>query len=104
MTPRTKAAQINLAWQQHTQPKLRDKLLPKLRNRLAEAQNWRCCYCGVRMEGECNAPNAPTFEHIQPLACQGKNLVENLVIACYRCNQRRGRNVTLIHLAALGKL
>lgn len=60
----------------------------RLRARLAEAQNWRCCYCGIRMDGNENEPNAPTLEHVNPIYYGGSGSVENLVVACRDCNGR----------------
>ncbi len=62
----------------------------KIKARLAEAQNWRCCYCGIRMEGFGDDLNAPTFEHVIPLRDGGSNRhSENIVIACRTCNGTR---------------
>lgn len=61
---------------------------------LAESQNWRCCYCGIRMEGVGTAWDAPTFEHIVPRAKGGADEIHNLAIACRRCNEGRGRGDT----------
>lgn len=60
-----------------------------LRHRLAEAQNWRCCYCG----GECDFLSA-TIEHVQPLAFGGRDDWFNLAMACKGCNEMRGRPIT----------
>jgi 5-methylcytosine-specific restriction endonuclease McrA len=90
----TRDEEIELAWQQHNDWRYRlganTGLTPALRERLSEAQNWRCCYCGDRMDGQKNDPNAPTFEHVVPKSQGGSNEEDNLVIACQRCNNRRG--------------
>lgn len=63
---------------------------------LAEAQNWRCCYCcsvmdifvigdALRMKG-----SHATVEHFVPRSSGGRNAIENLVAACQTCNTRRG--------------
>ncbi len=70
----------------------------KIKLRLSEAQNWRCCYCGIRMEGSGNEDNAPTFEHVVPLRDGGVNTPdENIVIACRSCNMTRGRREEFLH-------
>ena len=95
----TKEQQIELAWRFHRVDQLspispyqadlvgrRAGLGKKLKARLAEAQNWRCCYCGVRMMGTGVEPDAPTFEHVIPYEAGGTNDLDNIVIACWRCN------------------
>ena len=60
---------------------------------LAEAQNWRCCYCGLRthtLEANLLYPLSPTLEHVIPLTSGGTDHPDNLVIACHRCNTLRG--------------
>lgn len=56
----------------------------KMRNRLAEAQNWRCCYCGRRLE-----PETATLEHVIPASAGGTHCWENLAASCRPCNQSR---------------
>ena len=72
------------------------------RDRLAEAQNWRCCYCGVRTtaSGGCRA----TFEHIIPRALGGSNLVGNLAISCCSCNNKCGMRMYPEHIEVLAIL
>ncbi|MGI4941309.1 MAG: HNH endonuclease [Janthinobacterium lividum] len=90
--PSSKAEQIDAAWALHrVYPGRRkdDHRCLELRMRLAEAQNWRCCYCGCRMTEE-RGPAQATFEHIVPRHRGGLDRVENLVIACNDCNSARG--------------
>ena len=59
---------------------------------LAEAQNWRCAYCGIRCDGD-NAK--PTRDHIVPKSILARefftmNHWENEVMACALCNNSRG--------------
>lgn len=69
-----------------------------LRNKLAERQNWRCCYCGCSMQiTQGRKPNLATFEHVVPLSYGGPNVEDNMVIACYLCNTRRGNNFYDVH-------
>jgi len=86
--------EIDAAWRLHrgaARPEYgQSDLHPHVRDRLAEAQNWRCCYCGVRMGGGTYEPTAATFEHVVPRSRGGTNLVTNLVVACRRCNGERG--------------
>jgi 5-methylcytosine-specific restriction endonuclease McrA len=59
---------------------------------LAEAQNWRCCYCGLRthtLEVRVGSPTSSTLEHVIPLISGGEDHPDNLVMACYRCNTLR---------------
>jgi len=62
----------------------------KIREKLSERQNHRCCYCGVRMQEIINHDTAPSLDHIQPRIYGGRFLQDNLVVACRRCNQTRG--------------
>jgi 5-methylcytosine-specific restriction endonuclease McrA len=96
----TKEQQIDLAWAQHLGTTWRSKagLTDELRRRLCEQQNWRCCYCGIRMEGTGSANDAPSFEHIMPLSKGGSHELVNLVIACRKCNIERGSEILDVHL------
>ena len=85
----TREQQIELAWAQHLA--WRWPLTAAVRDQLAEQQNWRCCYCGVRMDGLRGFdPTAPTFEHIVPRSKGGLDVIDNVVIACRRCNVETG--------------
>jgi 5-methylcytosine-specific restriction endonuclease McrA len=61
-----------------------------LRTRLSEAQNHRCCWCGVRFLDTVGHPFAPSLEHVTPLSEGGADSPENLAVACRRCNTKRG--------------
>ena len=61
-----------------------------LRNRLAESQNWRCCYCGVRLSTEADHKFTCTVEHLTRQAEGGKWMYDNCVAACATCNSSRG--------------
>jgi 5-methylcytosine-specific restriction endonuclease McrA len=63
---------------------------PWLRDRLSEAQNHRCCWCGKRMDKTGPFDDRPTFEHVIPLSRGGEDTPSNLAIACMRCNNDRG--------------
>lgn len=61
-----------------------------VRTRLAEAQNWRCCWCGVHCVPEPGRGNSVTLEHVTPRSKGGTDEKENLAMACRNCNSRRG--------------
>lgn len=85
----------------------------RLKIRLCESQNWRCCYCGIQVSIEkedVNKPHSATFEHVVPMAYhireatsirmkrwlrKGANRHKRywnynvLVIACRSCNGLR---------------
>ena len=90
--PLTKEEQIELAWAEHhaTYNRPAGNLTIAMRWRLAEQQNWRCCWCGIRMEGAGFALDAPTFEHIVPRSKGGTDELDNIAVACRRCNEERG--------------
>lgn len=65
------------------------KLL-KDRERLCERQNWRCCYCGIRMQLEVHFQrDSATLEHVVPRSLGGPDDEGNIVMACYPCNHER---------------
>ncbi len=62
---------------------------PEARRRLAEAQNWRCCYCGVDLSPDQPGPTRATCEHLIPESHGGYDTASNLVVACEACNRVR---------------
>ena len=60
------------------------------RTRLAEAQNWKCCFCGSRMTEVRGKNNSVTVEHVIPVTLGGSDDIENLVASCNACNSNRG--------------
>lgn len=60
-----------------------------LRTRLAEAQNWRCCWCGRHVTLERDKRTTVTLEHLVPRSKGGTDSFENCVMACSRCNSNR---------------
>lgn len=72
-------------------------LLPRqeTRDRLCEAQNWRCCYCGEvmtlagRKRSHGSFLSDASLEHLTPGALGGGDLWENCVAACCGCNSSR---------------
>lgn len=61
-----------------------------IRTRAAESQNWKCCFCGIKMITTPNKINSCTAEHIIPHSEGGECSEENIAASCYRCNNRRG--------------
>lgn len=60
------------------------------RTRLAEAQNWKCCFCGCYMTEIHGKKNSVTVEHVIPKSLGGDDHKDNLAASCSRCNNRRG--------------
>jgi 5-methylcytosine-specific restriction endonuclease McrA len=75
--------------------------------KLSEQQNHRCCYCGTDTwigdgTGEFKYPFEPdrlphhhpsqkaTGDHLIPLSEGGKDALDNMIMACTRCNTKRG--------------
>jgi hypothetical protein len=67
---------------------------------LCEAQNWRCCYCGIHMElgrermwtdqtWRATTGVGATIEHVVPRVAGGTNDWFNLAAACRLCNNAR---------------
>jgi 5-methylcytosine-specific restriction endonuclease McrA len=73
----------------------------RVRIRLGEAQNWRCCYCGIALD-----PDTLTIEHVIPLGVSNEWV--NLAAACLPCNghsreswpKQRKRELALARLLA----
>ncbi|WP_200821304.1 HNH endonuclease [Oceanicoccus sp. KOV_DT_Chl] len=78
----------------------RPKAKPPLSNRaLFERDNYQCLYCGHFFEGA-----RLTRDHIIPRSKGGKDVWENVVAACRRCNQyksNRSLHETQMELLAL---
>ncbi len=65
-----------------------------MRARLIREQPW-CTYCGAP-----ETTDSPlTIDHIVPLARGGTNRVENLAVACRRCNLAKSDAVTEVTTA-----
>lgn len=56
-----------------------------------------CQWCGVGLQAPPSDPHAPlpadtfTLDHVIPRANGGTDQVNNIVAACFRCNQRRNQ-------------
>lgn len=72
-----------------------------IRNRLAEAQNWRCCWCGCHTVPENGKANSATIEHVIPRSKGGSNDPSNYAMSCNTCNQAR-RNLDADEFIAYG--
>jgi 5-methylcytosine-specific restriction endonuclease McrA len=96
----TRDEEIDAAWLMHESGAWRNRgdLTPSVRSRLSEAQNWRCAYCGHRMDGEKNEADAPSFEHLLPRSRGGPDTISNVVIVHRRCNQIRGDTPLWAHI------
>jgi hypothetical protein len=71
------------------------KYIIYIRTRCAEAQNWRCCYCGCHMSEEPNHRNSVSLEHVIPQSKGGTDDWENLAAACVHCNSARGNSALI---------
>lgn len=85
---------VTLKPKRHTRVKRSQSNRSALRNRLAEAQNWCCCYCGCVCDGEEDDWVPATIEHVVELSKGGSDDWENLVMACYPCNDERGNKLS----------
>ena len=74
---------------QHANPRPHRSRTDRVRARLLREQPW-CSYCG--------APETPdnrlTIDHRIPLSHGGDNRLENLAVACWRCNRSKADAVT----------
>ena len=63
--------------------KKRKKLNTKLHERIKDKYHY-CFYCGKHLEKE-----KRTVDHIEPISKDGKDIEENIVVACRRCNTNK---------------
>ncbi len=84
---------------------LHGKKIP-LRERLSEAQNHRCAYCGVRFGARFRhwtpEQTRATIDHFIPRSQGGSDRWDNLIAACQRCNKARGDEDALAFFARRG--
>ena len=52
-------------------------------------QEQRCAYCGRTFDTTVEALK-PTVDHVYPLIRGGDDQMDNIVAACYECNQSKG--------------
>ena len=67
-----------------------------LRTRLAEAQNWKCCFCGCYMTEKHGHKNSVTVEHVTAKSQGGTDDPSNLAASCHRCNNNRGTTDAMV--------
>jgi HNH endonuclease len=72
--------------------KRRRKISESIRRQVAERAGYRCSYC--RSPEWAGVPMV--VDHIIPLAAGGTSEIENLCLACYRCNEFKGARVEAI--------
>ena len=61
----------------------RKKLNTKLHDKIKEKYHY-CFYCGKYLE-----KNKRTVDHIEPVSKGGKDIEENIVVSCKRCNSNK---------------
>lgn len=55
----------------------------------------RCAYCGEAVTlGDESAPTYATIDHVKPQSKGGRDTLDNLVLACHRCNQTKGASAS----------
>jgi 5-methylcytosine-specific restriction endonuclease McrA len=59
----------------------------RFRRKWYDFYGYRCAYCTA----DCS--ENPTIDHLIPLSKGGGNTLDNLVIACYTCNFRKGNKL-----------
>ena len=71
------------------------KYKSRRRERLAESQNWRCCWCGIECHNNSDGKRETfaTIEHVIPKNRGGKGVWENVVMSCSECNTARGDDI-----------
>lgn len=74
-----------------------------IRCRLGEAQNWRCCWCGVECRPEPGFKDSATIEHVLPRSKGGADHWDNYAMACASCNHHRGNASVEEMLAGIPK-
>ena len=53
----------------------------------------RCIHCRARVVVEASGATIATIEHIEPLTHGGTDAIENVALACARCNHGKGRRL-----------
>ena len=62
----------------------------------------RCVWCNIVVKPDGLGPSRKTREHLVPLSLGGGN-GENVAVACFRCNNTRGTDMTWIRWSHLPK-
>lgn len=63
----------------------RKKVVRFSRVNILTRDNWTCCYCGRKLPTK-----ELNYDHVTPRSRGGKTVWENIVTACYDCNERKG--------------
>ena len=63
-----------------------------MRHRLCAEQNYRCAYCGKKVDTTvtCNTHNFASLDHVKPKIYGGEDIYDNIVVACSPCNTKKG--------------
>ena len=64
-----------------------------LKRKLWNSGKRRCRWCLIQLTMEPHKPNSATLEHIIPLARGGLDNINNMDLACEKCNQDRGSDM-----------
>lgn len=66
----------------------RRKYIPReLRLQVWEKTDSHCWYCGIKLgAGDNSYPRIPHIDHVNPHHNGGEDSIDNLVLACQRCN------------------
>ncbi|WIG59469.1 MAG: hypothetical protein OJF49_002216 [Ktedonobacterales bacterium] len=67
-----------------------ERVSTTLRQQIAARAHFRCEYCGWP-EAEAVVPHEP--DHIIAVQHGGQTIMENLALACFDCNRRKGSNI-----------
>lgn len=59
----------------------------------------QCFYCRKTV-----AKASATLEHLTPRAWGGSNFLDNLVLACAKCNEARGHSELISHLTTITRI
>jgi len=66
-----------------------------MRQRILRRDHYRCYYCRVWLYPSQQGAVAPTIDHVVPRSRGGGNDPDNLVAACFSCNQKKGDSLLL---------
>lgn len=70
---------------------------PVLRQEIAERDGWVCALCASPVDPALHGTNAiaPSLDHIVPISLGGTHTRDNLQLAHFGCNSRKGNRVTV---------
>lgn len=65
---------------------------PDLVNAIKKRDKDRCRYCGTKVKwNDRRSMGGGTFDHVKPVGAGGNNTLDNVVVACRRCNSKKGK-------------